>query len=99
MWYHLGDELRLDDDTHRPVEGLDLVEDRGRGALSEGDQPRRAHAHAVARGRHPFHGAAQDPGAEVELSLVPEELSVAQVEGSSSTSNRMILPLVTLTSV
>ena len=77
----VGDELRLDDHAHRPVQWLDLVEDRGGGALGERDEPRRAHANAVARGRHPFDGAAEDAVPKVELALVAEELAVAEVEG------------------
>ena len=77
----IGDELGLDHHAHRPVQGLDLEQDRRGGALGERDESRRPHANSVAGGRHPFDGAAEDAVPKVELALVQAELAVADVEG------------------
>ena len=64
------DELRLDDDAHRRLERLDLVEDRRHRALGERDEPRRGDAYGRAGRRPPLDGPAQHAGAQVELALV-----------------------------
>jgi hypothetical protein len=74
------DQLRLYDQAQSPAERLDLVEDRRRRALHQGDEPCRCDAHRCARGRSPLGAAAQEAGAEIELALVREQLAVADVE-------------------
>lgn len=74
------DELRLHDEPRRRLERLDLVADRGHGALDERDEPLRGDAHALARGRAPVGAPAQQPGAEVEHAFVGEQLAEADVE-------------------
>ena len=61
-------------------ERLDLVEDRGRRALHERDEPRRVDAYGRPGRRAPLGAPAEQAGAEVELALVCEQLPVADVE-------------------
>ena len=73
-------ELRLDDDANRRVDGLDHVLDRRDRPLRERDEPGRPDADRGPGGRPPRQGAPQDTAAQVELALVRHELPVAEVE-------------------
>ena len=77
----VGDQLRLHNDPHWSVNGLDLVADRHDGPLGE-----RHHAHGRYLDRAPRRGGPADTApqhtvAEVELPLVIVKLAVANVKG------------------
>ena len=74
------DQLRLHDDTHRLLDRLDLVQDRGSRALDERDHPRRADADGRTGRRLPLDPALECPRAQVEHTFVRDEASVADVE-------------------
>ena len=76
----VGDQLRLEDDPDRLVDGLDLVADRGDRALGERHQAGRADPDRLMGRGGPLGAAPQHAVAQVEHALMAVQRSVAHVK-------------------
>lgn len=60
---------------------FNLITDRSHRTLHQRDQPGRADPHTLPARGHPLDLAAQQPGAKIQLPLMRDDLSVANIEG------------------